>query len=72
MNLHIIHNTMIGKFFLYRYYCSFCLKNIQIICISLYWDPAWFLDSMVAHLGLRNHDLLYDGIGNIMAEILSA
>ena len=27
---------------------------------------------MVAHLGLRNHDLLYDGIGNIMAEILSA
>ena len=27
---------------------------------------------MVAHLGLRTHKLLYEEIGNIIAEILSA
>ena len=27
---------------------------------------------MVAHLGLRTHELLYEEIGNIIAEILSA
>ena len=32
----------------------------------------WFLDYMVAHLGLRTHELLYEEIGNINAEILSA
>ena len=27
---------------------------------------------MVAHLGLRTHELIYEEIGNIIAEILSA
>ena len=26
---------------------------------------------MVAHLGLRTHELLYEEIGNVIAEILS-
>ena len=30
-----------------------------------------FLDKMVAHLGLRTHELLYEEKGNIIAEILS-
>ena len=33
---------------------------------------TWFLDLMVAHLGLRTNELLYEEIGNIIAEILSA
>ena len=30
------------------------------------------LDYMVAHLGLRTHELLYEEIGNIIADILTA
>ena len=33
---------------------------------------AWGLNKMVAPLGLRTHDLLYEEIGNIIAENLSA
>ena len=32
----------------------------------------FFLDKMVAHLGLRTNTRLYKEIGNIIAEIISA
>ena len=47
-------------------YCRSSFLSIQRLF------AAWFLDKMVAHLGLRTHELLYVEIGSISVEVLSA
>ena len=74
------HTYTIAKKFVYRrivllnvLYCTVLYYLTGIIFDMLFSELATgFLDWMVAHLGLRTHEILYKEIGNIIAGILSA